>query len=138
MSEFSHWLIRSEPSVYGFTDLERDGRTVWDGVRNAQAALFLKAMKLDDGVVFYHSQDGLAAVGVARIVREAFPDPTDQTGRWSAVEIAPVRPLKHPVTLAQMKANPALADMRMLRQFRLSVSPLTKAEWTEILRMSEA
>jgi predicted RNA-binding protein with PUA-like domain len=130
--------MRSEPSVYSFADLERDGKTVWDGVRNAQARIFLEAMQPGHEVLFYHSQDGLAAVGVAKIVREAFPDPTDETGRWTAVEIAPVRRLGHPVSLAQLKANPKLAEMRMLRQFRLSVSPLTADEWAEILRMSEA
>ena len=133
----SYWLVRSEPSAYSFDDLQRDGSTVWDGVRNAQAALFLKAMAVGDQVLFYHSQDGLAAVGIAKVSRTAFPDPNDTTGRWCAVEIKPVRALKHPVTLAQMKANPALADMRMLRQFRLSVSPVTPEEWEEILRMAE-
>ena len=137
MSGPSYWLVRSEPSAYSFDDLVRDGSTVWDGVRNAQAALFLKAMAVGDEVLFYHSQDGLAAVGIAKVSRTAFPDPGDTTGRWTAVEIAPVRALKHPVTLAQMKANPALAEMRMLRQFRLSVSPVTAEEWAAILRMSE-
>src|SRR5437016_4409075 len=121
----NHWLVRSEPGVYAFADLQRDGRTNWDGVRNNQAALFLKAMKGGDEVLFYHSQVGLAAVGIARVSKAAFPDLTDPKGRFVAVELEPARALPHPVTLAQMKAEPALADMLMLRQFRLSVTPVT-------------
>jgi predicted RNA-binding protein with PUA-like domain len=98
----AHWLVKSEPAKYAFADLERDGKTVWDGVRNNQAALYLKAMKLGDQAFFYHSQEGLAVVGIARVAREAFLDPTDPAGRFVAVEFAPVRPLKRPVTLAEM------------------------------------
>jgi predicted RNA-binding protein with PUA-like domain len=132
----SFWLVKSEPAKYAFSDLQRDGRTVWDGVRNNQAALYLKAMKLGDQALYYHSQEGLEVVGVAEVVREAFPDPTDPSGRFVAVEVAPVRSLPRPVTLAQMKANPALASMAMFRQFRLSVSPVQPAEWAAILAMA--
>jgi predicted RNA-binding protein with PUA-like domain len=132
----SHWLVKSEPNTYSFADLKRDGRTVWDGVRNHAAALHLKAMKEGDEVFFYHSQEGLAVVGVAKVVRTAFPDASDPTGRFVAVELAPVRPLAREVTLAQMKAEPALSDMVMLRQGRLSVSPVTDAEWETILKMT--
>ena len=132
----SHWLVKSEPSTYAFADLERDGRTVWDGVRNHAAALHLKSMQEGDEVLFYHSQEGLAVVGVAKVIRTAFPDASDPTGRFVAVELAPVRPLKTPVTLAQMKAEPALADMAMVRQGRLSVSPVTADEWRTILKMA--
>ena len=132
----SHWLVKSEPSVYAYSDLERDGRTVWDGVRNNAAALHLKAMHQGDEVLFYHSNEGLAVVGVAKVVRTAFPDASDPAGRFVAVELAPVRALKRAVTLAQMKAEPALAGMAMLRQGRLSVSPVTAAEWTTILGMA--
>jgi predicted RNA-binding protein with PUA-like domain len=132
----SHWLVKSEPNTYSFADLERDGRTVWDGVRNNAAALHLKAMGEGDEVLFYHSQEGLAVVGVAKVVRTAFPDASDPAGRFVAVELAPVRALKHPVTLAQMKAEPALAEMAMVRQSRLSVSPVTNAEWAVILQMA--
>ena len=111
----AHWLVKSEPNSYSFADLERDGGTVWDGVRNNAAALHLKAMAEGDEVLFYHSQEGLAVVGVARVVRTAFPDKSDPSGRFVAVEVAPVRPLKRPVTLADMKAEPALAGMEMLR-----------------------
>lgn len=133
----SYWLVKSEPNSYSYADLERDGRTVWDGVRNNAAALHLKTMKSGDEVLFYHSQEGLAVVGVAKVVREAFPDPGDASGRFVAVEIAPTRALKRPVTLAEMKAEPALSGMAMLRQGRLSVSPVTAEEWTAILRMAD-
>jgi predicted RNA-binding protein with PUA-like domain len=132
----SHWLVKSEPNTYAFDDLQREGRTVWDGVRNNAAALHLKAMRDGDEVLFYHSQEGMAVVGVAKVVREAFPDPGDPAGRFVAVELAPVRALAVPVTLAAMKAEPALADMAMLRQSRLSVSPVTTDQWAVILRMA--
>ena len=132
----ARWLVKSEPHKYSFEDLRRDGKTVWDGVRNNTAALHLKAMKLGDEVFFYHSNEGLAVVGIAKVVKESFIDPTDPAGRYVAVELAPVRPVKTPVTLAQMKANPALANMAMLRLFRISVSPVTDDEWAEILRMA--
>ena len=132
----SHWLVKSEPNTYSFNDLERDGRTVWDGVRNNAAALHLKAMAEGDEVLFYHSNEGLAVVGIAKVVRTAFPDVSDPAGRFVAVELDSVRPLKRPVTLAQMKSEPALADMAMLRQGRLSVSPVSQAEWTAILKMA--
>ena len=132
----SHWLIKSEPEKYSFSDLERDGRTIWDGVRNNQAALYLKAMKVGDLALYYHSQVGLEVVGVARISREAEIDPTDPAGRFVAVEVSPVRPLPKPVTLAQKKANPALSGMTMFRQFRLSVSPVTPQEWAVIMEMA--
>ena len=132
----AHWLVKSEPAKYAFADLVRDGRTVWDGVRNNSAALHLKAMKAGDEVLYYHSQEGLEVVGVAKVVTEAFLDPSDAAGRFVAVELAPVRALKSPVTLARMKASPALADMVMLRQFRLSVSPVTDGEWAVILTMA--
>jgi predicted RNA-binding protein with PUA-like domain len=127
-----HWLIKSEPTVYSFDDLRRDGSTVWDGVRNNQAALYLKAMKVGDEAFFYHSQKDLAVVGIARISREAFLDPSDSAGRFVAVEVEPVKPLGQPVTLAQMKAEPRLAGMVMFRQFRLSVTPVSAAEWKVI------
>jgi predicted RNA-binding protein with PUA-like domain len=133
----AHWLVKSEPEKYAFADLERDGKTVWDGVRNNAAALHLKSMKVGDEVFYYHSVEGLAVVGIAKVVREAFPDASDPTGRFVAVELAPIRPLKKPVTLAQLKADPSLQDMAMLRQGRLSVSPVTDAEWEKILKMAE-
>ena len=132
----SKWLVKSEPDTYAYADMERDGRTVWDGVRNHAAAGHLKAMKTGDQVFFYHSQQGKDVVAVAQVAKEAFPDASDPTGRFVAVELTPVRKLKRPVTLADMKANPALADMAMLRQGRLSVSPVTDAQWAAILKMA--
>jgi predicted RNA-binding protein with PUA-like domain len=130
------WLMKSEPKKYGWDDLVRDGRTNWDGVRNNQAALYLKAMKLGDQGLFYHSNDGLEAVGIVEVVQESFPDPTDAAGRFVAVAVAPLKPLPRPVPLAAMKAEPRLAGMAMFRQFRLSVVPLTLAEWAVILEMT--
>ena len=132
----SFWLVKSEPNSYSFDDLQRDGRTVWDGVRNNAAALHLKAMRTGDEVLFYHSQEGLAVVGVARVAREAYPDPSDPSGRFVAVELTPVRPLPRPVSLSDMKANPGLSGMTMLRQSRLSVSPVSADEWAVILTMA--
>lgn len=133
-----HWLLKSEPDVYSWADLVRDGATVWDGVRNAQAALNLKAMAAGDLAFFYHSNIGKEAVGLVEVTRTAFPDPGDRQGRWVAVEVKPVRPLPRPVTLAQMKENPALAGFQLIRQSRLSVVPVAGAEWAEILRMAGA
>jgi predicted RNA-binding protein with PUA-like domain len=132
----AYWLVKSEPNKYAFSDLVRDGRTVWDGVRNNAAALHLKAMKLGDEVLYYHSQEGLEAVGVAKVVKESFLDPSDPAGRFVAVELAPVRPLPKPVSLQAMKAEPALAGLEMIRQGRLSVSPVRPAEWAAILKMA--
>src|SRR5271169_4143640 len=131
----SYWLVKSEPAKYAFGDLERDGRTVWDGVRNNQAAIYLRTMRLGDQVFYYHSQEGLAVVGIAQVAREAFADPTDASGRFVAVELTPVRALPRPVSLAEIKATPALAGMTMLRLFRLSVSPITPQEWATIRAM---
>lgn len=132
----AYWLVKSEPAKYAFADLERDGKTVWDGVRNFTARGNLKAMKQGDQVLYYHSQEGLAVVGIAEVAKESFPDPSDESGRFLAVELKPVRPLKRPVTLAEMKANPKLKDLEMARQGRLSVSQVKPDEWTEILRMA--
>lgn len=132
----AHWLVKSEPETYSFGDLERDGGTVWDGVRNNAAALHLKAMTVGDEVLFYHSGDDKAVVGVARVSREAFPDASDPAGRFVAVELAFDRPLAKAVTLARMKAEPALESMAMIRQGRLSVSPVTALEWAAVLRLA--
>ena len=132
----AYWLVKSEPAKYAFADLERDGRTVWDGVRNFTARGNLKAMKAGEQVLYYHSQEGLAVVGIAEVARESFPDPSDATGKFLAVELKPVRPLKRPVTLAEMKANPKLKDLEMARQGRLSVSNVKPDEWAEILKMA--
>jgi predicted RNA-binding protein with PUA-like domain len=131
----AQWLMKSEPFKYSWDDLVRDGSTHWNGVRNHQAALYLKAMKIGDDVFFYHSNEGLAVVGTARVVKEYYPDPTDEKGRFVMVDIAPVAPLATPVTLAAMKAEPRLADMKMFQQFRLSVCPIAPTEWDVIMEM---
>ena len=131
-----HWLLKSEPGTYSFADLQRDGRTVWDGVRNNTAALHLKAMKKGDEAFFYHSGEDRQIVGLARIVTEHFPDKSDPAGRFVAVEVAPVRAVQRPVTLAQMKAEPRLAGMAMIKLSRISVSPVTDEEWNTILKMA--
>ena len=133
-----HWLVKSEPFKYSWDMLVRDGSTIWDGVRNNQAAQYLRAMKRDDELFFYHSNEGLAVIGVARVVDEHFIDPSDPKGRFPAVTVAPLRPLASPVTLAAMKSEPALAGMAMFRQFRLSVVPISDAEWAKVLAMSAA
>jgi len=132
--EAAHWLLKTEPEKYAFETLLKDGSTVWDGVRNNQAALYLKAMHVGERVFVYHSQSDKAVVGVARITREAFLDPSDPAGRFVAVEIAPEAALKRPVTLAELKAE--LPGMVMFRQFRLSVTPITEEEWRRILELS--
>jgi predicted RNA-binding protein with PUA-like domain len=134
--KMAHWLMKSEPFKYSWDDLVRDGSTFWNGVRNHQAALYLKAMAVGDEVFFYHSNEGLEVVGIARVTKTAYPDHTDEKGRFVMVDIAPVRPLKNPVSLAQMKAEPKLAGMKMFQQFRLSVVPIADDEWDVILGMA--
>ena len=131
-----YWLMKSEPEEYGWADLVRDGEGTWDGVRNAQASNNLKAMKVGDLALFYHSRTGLEAVGVMEISAEAFQDPKDETGRWVAVKVKPVHPLNKPVSLKAMKARPALSEMAMLRQSRLSVAALSSKEWAEVMTMA--
>lgn len=132
----AHWLLKSEPGAYGWDDLVRDGRTEWTGVRNHAAAANLRRMAVDDTCLFYHSMVGLAVVAIARVTRASAPDPTGEAP-WVSVEIAPVRPLPRPVTLATMKADPRLATMAMVRQSRLSVSPVEEAEWAAVLALGE-
>jgi predicted RNA-binding protein with PUA-like domain len=131
-----HWLIKSEPFKYSFDDLIRDGETVWGGVRNNQAAINLRAMKLGVELAFYHSNEGLAVVGIARVSGEHFIDPSAPKRRFPAVKVAPVRKLANPATLAMMKAEPRLAWMAMFRQFRLLVAPLEPDESAVIMALS--
>lgn len=131
----THWLVKSEPNKYSFADLQRDGRTTWDGVRNNQAAIYLRTMQVGQLAFFYHSQVDPGVVGIARISKAAFIDPTDPAGRFVAVEVEPVRAMPKPVSLAQLKATPALSEMTMFRQFRLSVTPILDEEWAIIQSM---
>jgi predicted RNA-binding protein with PUA-like domain len=132
----AYWLVKSEPSTYAWSRLLDDGRTVWDGVRNFEARNNLRAMKKGDSLLFYHSGADKAVVGVARVAREAYQDPTTKED-WSVVDVQPVRALTRPVTLAEMRANKKLAKMALLRKARLSVVPLTKAEHDAIIAMSK-
>lgn len=131
----AHWLMKSEPSAYSWDQLVKDGRTHWNGVRNHQAAINLRAMKKGDRVFFYHSNEGLAVVGIAEVVKEYYPDPSDATGRFGMVDIKPVAPLKKPVTLAAIKAEPKLGQLGLVRQSRLSVSAVDDAAWKLICKM---
>lgn len=131
----AHWLMKSEPESYGWSDLVRDGGTEWDGVRNNAARLHLKAMKKGDEAFFYHSMSDKAVVGIMRIAREAAPDPKDPD--WVSVRVEPVRAIA-PVTLARIKAEPALSKMELIRQSRLSVAPVREAEWKLVLKLSGA
>jgi predicted RNA-binding protein with PUA-like domain len=129
----AYWLMKSEPESYGWADLVRDGATEWDGVRNNAARLHLRAMKPGDEAFFYHSMSDKAVVGIMRVTRGAQPDPKDPD--WVTVRVEPVRPLAKPVTLAQIKAEPNLAKMELIRQSRLSVAPVRDEEWARILEM---
>lgn len=131
----AYWLLKSEPDVYAWEQLVNDGHGSWDGVRNYQARNNLRAMKVGDFGFFYHSNIDRAVVGIVRIIREHYPDPTDPTGRFSVVDVEPVRSLKVPVTLAQIKGDPRLKSMALVRHSRLSVSQVTKEEWEIILGM---
>ncbi len=133
----SYWLLKSEPDVYGWDDLIAEGEGTWDGVRNYTARLHLRAMQVGDEAFFYHSNVGVEIVGIARITKAGFQDPTDDTGRWTSVKVKPVRKLKRPVTLKEIKADPALADMDLLTKFRLSVSPVKVPAWEQILELSK-
>lgn len=130
----NYWLMKTEPSTYSWEDLEKDKKTVWDGVRNFTARNNLKAMKKGDQVFIYHSMEDKAVVGIAKITKEFFPDPKDKD--WASVEIAPVKKLKEPVTLAQVKADKRLKDMALVRLSRLSVQPVKVEEYDIVLELS--
>jgi predicted RNA-binding protein with PUA-like domain len=132
------WLVKSEPSAYSWANLVADGKTAWTGVRNYTARNNLRAMRKGDAVFFYHSVVGKEIVGIAKVAREAYPDPTAKEGDWSAVDIAPEKPLPKPVTLDEIKRNPKLKEMALLRLSRLSVQPVTSAQFDEIGRMAKA
>jgi len=131
----NYWMVKQEPDAYSWDDFVRDGATDWTGVRNFQARNNLKAMNKGDEVLFYHSVTGKEVVGIATVSKSEFPDPLDE--KWVAVELKPVKPLKKTVALAQIKANLALANIGLLRQSQLSVMPLTKDEFEEIVSMSK-
>lgn len=129
-----YWLVKQEPEAYSFDDLIKDGSTDWTGVRNYQARNNLRAMKNGDKILFYHSVSEKAVVGIAEVSREEFIDPTDE--KWIAVEIKPIEKLQNPVTLEQIKAEKTLENIALIKQSRLSVMPLTKAEYDAILKLA--
>jgi predicted RNA-binding protein with PUA-like domain len=129
----NYWLVKSEPDKYSWEQLLKDGRTYWDGVRNYQARNNLQAMKKGEAVLFYHSNAGLVVVGIARVVKEAYQDPTTEDPRWVVVDIEPVETLRTPVLLSEMKKNKKLRNIALIRQGRLSVMPLTRDEFDVIV-----
>lgn len=133
----AYWLVKSEPFKYSWEQFEKDGQTFWDGVRNYAARNFLKEMKKGDEVLFYHSNEGLEIVGVAKVVKEHYQDPTTEEDAWVAVDLKPVKRLTRPVTLKQIKAEKRLAEMALLRLSRLSVQPVREEEWAVIMELSK-
>jgi predicted RNA-binding protein with PUA-like domain len=133
----AHWLVKSEPSTYSWEQLEKDKQTKWDGVRNYSARIHLRNMKKGDEVFFYHSNEGLAIVGVAKVAKEAYPDPTNDGKEWVAVDLKPFKKLKNPVALDVIKKEKALANMALVRIGRLSVQPVTEEEWARIMELAE-
>jgi predicted RNA-binding protein with PUA-like domain len=133
----AHFLVKSEPNTYSFADLLKDKKTRWDGVRSFEARNNLRAMKAGDLLLFYHSSEGKAVVGVARVAREAYPDPTAKGEDWSAVDVEPVKALAEPVTLAAIKGDAALFDIALVKRSRLSVVPLTPAHFKRVLAMGK-
>ncbi|TDQ06932.1 EVE domain-containing protein [Pedobacter metabolipauper] len=131
----NHWLVKSEPFKYSWEKFNQDGRTFWDGVRNYQARNNLKAMKEGDLVLFYHSNEGKNVVGIAKVVKEFYQDPTTDDANWVVVDLAPVESLKNPVSLEQIKAEEGLKDISLVRQGRLSVMPLKAEEFDKVLEM---
>ena len=130
-----HWLVKSEPFKYSWEKFNQDGRTFWDGVRNYQARNNLREMKEGDLVLFYHSNEGKAVVGIAKVVKEAYQDPTTDDKNWVVVDLSPVESLKNPVTLEQVKADPQLANIGLVRQGRLSVMSVKAEEFDRILEL---
>ena len=131
-----HWLVKSEPVKYSWEKFNKDGRTFWDGVRNYQARNNLREMKEGDLVLFYHSNEGKEVVGIAKVVKEAYQDPTTSDPNWVVVDLAPVEPLKTPVTLEEIKADAQLKDIGLVRQGRLSVMGVKREEFDRILELS--
>ena len=132
----AHWLIKSEPSTYAWDQLVKDKRTSWTGVRNFQAAANLKAMKAGDRCFFYHSGEGKEIVGIAEVVKTAYPDPTDKEGKAVAVDVKAVEPVKQPVTLAAVKADPKFKEFKLVRQSRLSVVPVSDEHFKLLTKMA--
>jgi len=134
----SFWMVKQEPSSYSWSDFVAEGKTSWTGVRNFAARNNLRKMRKADAVLFYHSGDEKAVIGIAKVTRTTYPDPTAKEGDWSTVDLAPVKPLARPVTLREIKSNSRLKGIPLIRQSRLSVMPLAEPEFREIENMSDA
>ena len=132
----AYWLVKSEPGTYAWAQLVKDKKTSWTGVRNPTAQIHLKAMKTGERCFFYHSGVGKEIVGVAEVVKTAYPDPTDKAGKMVTVDLKAVEPMKHPVTLAAIKAEPKFKDFRLVRESRLSVVPVSDEHWKLLTKMS--
>lgn len=133
----SFWLVKSEPFVYSFSDLQRDGLSMWDGVRNYGARNFLRAMESEDILLYYHSNEGLEIVGIAKVLHTAYPDPTAEKGDWSAIDIVPVKKLNRSVSLKEIKQHPELQEIGLIKQSRLSVMPVTDEQFDIIMQLAE-
>jgi len=132
----AYWLVKSEPSVYSYDQLEKDGQTVWNGVRNYAARLHLRGMKKGDEVLYYHSMEELEIVGIAKVSKEAYQDPTTDDDKWVAVDLKPHKKLKKPVSLDQIKKDKRLKEMALVRISRLSVQPVTEKEWKVVMELA--
>ena len=132
----AYWLVKSEPFKYSWDQLEKDKQTFWDGVRNYAARIHLRAMKKGEQVLFYHSNEGLAIVGIAKVAKEHYQDPTTEDDAWVAVDLKPFKKLKKPVSLEQVKADKRLSNMALVRLGRLSVQPVTDEEWQIIMELA--
>ena len=132
----NYWLVKSEPTTYSWDDFVKEGKTCWSGIRNYAARLHLRNMKIGDEVFFYHSNEGTNIVGIAKVIKEHYQDPTTDDDRWSAVNLKPLRKLRNPVTLDAIKKDKRLANMALVRIGRLSTQPVTDAEWKIILQMA--
>jgi predicted RNA-binding protein with PUA-like domain len=134
----AYWLVKSEPSVYSWEQFQKDGKTSWEGVRNYAARNHLKAMKKGDEVLYYHSNEGLSVVGIAKVVKEAYQDPTTSEDAWVTVDLKAIKSLKNPVSMKQIKNDKRLQEMALLRISRLSVQPVTETEWKAVLELAKA
>jgi len=134
----AYWLVKSEPSVYSWEQFQKDGKTSWEGVRNYAARNHLKAMKKGDEVFYYHSNEGLSIVGIAKVIKEAYQDPTTSEDAWVTVDLKPIKSLKNPVSMKQIKNDKRLQEMALLRISRLSVQPVTETEWKAVLELAKA
>ena len=132
----NYWLVKSEPSVYSWDQFVKEKKTFWNGVRNYAARNNLREMKKDDEVFYYHSNEGMEIVGIAKVIKESYQDPTTDNPNWVVVDLKPVKKLKKPITLVQVKGEPKLADMELVKNSRLSVQKVTPQEWEMILKLS--